>query len=153
VFSNFFFFLLVSTLKSRRDTQSVHRHTRVELGVLSRLTPSRGAIQPVVRRCIVSSPAVLVIYPTVLGMKVLVLWCQMIIPVVVDRVQFLTDSSVWFDATLGGDNDLISLGENPNRQDGSVLNTGQGFPLTIGKRHRCPYGNDVRVRYRRGLII
>jgi hypothetical protein len=69
--------------------------------------------------------------------------------VVVDRVQFLTDSSVWFPSTLS-DNDLISLGENPNRQDGSVLNTGQGFPLTIAKRHRWPYGNDARVRY---LII
>jgi carbonic anhydrase/acetyltransferase-like protein (isoleucine patch superfamily) len=48
-------------------------------------------------------------------------------------VQLLKGSSVWFGATLCGDNELISLGENSNVQEASVLHTDQGFPLTIGK--------------------
>ncbi len=53
--------------------------------------------------------------------------------VVVGKVQLSKGSSVWFGATLRGDNGLISLGENSNVQEGSVLYTDQGFPLSIGK--------------------
>ena len=42
-------------------------------------------------------------------------------------------ASVWFNTTLRGDNELITVGENSNIQDGSVLHTDVGFPLTIGK--------------------
>ncbi len=42
-------------------------------------------------------------------------------------------SSVWFNTTLRGDNELITVGENSNVQDGSVLHTDKGIPLTIGK--------------------
>jgi carbonic anhydrase/acetyltransferase-like protein (isoleucine patch superfamily) len=34
---------------------------------------------------------------------------------------------------LRGDNDPISIGENSNIQDGSVLHTDDGVPLTIGR--------------------
>jgi carbonic anhydrase/acetyltransferase-like protein (isoleucine patch superfamily) len=50
---------------------------------------------------------------------------------VLGKVQLRQGSSVWFGATLRGDNEVISLGENSNAQEGSVLHTDQGFPLTI----------------------
>jgi carbonic anhydrase/acetyltransferase-like protein (isoleucine patch superfamily) len=41
-------------------------------------------------------------------------------------------SSVWFGATLRGDNEIISIGVNSNVQDGAVLHTDPGFPLLVG---------------------
>ena len=52
---------------------------------------------------------------------------------VIGRVRLLARSSVWFGAVLRGDNELISLGEDTNVQDGSVLHTDMGFPLTLGR--------------------
>ena len=52
---------------------------------------------------------------------------------VVGRVRLLKDASVWFGATLRGDNEWITIGEGSNIQDGSVLHTDPGAPLTIGK--------------------
>ncbi|WP_422007939.1 gamma carbonic anhydrase family protein [Pyruvatibacter mobilis] len=42
------------------------------------------------------------------------------------------DASVWFGATIRGDNDPIRIGARANVQDGSVLHTDPGMPLTIG---------------------
>lgn len=42
-------------------------------------------------------------------------------------------ASVWFGATLRGDKDLITVGEDANVQDGSVLHTDPGIQLTVGK--------------------
>jgi len=42
-------------------------------------------------------------------------------------------SSIWFNVVARGDNDPIVIGENSNVQDGSVLHTDAGVPLTIGK--------------------
>ena len=53
--------------------------------------------------------------------------------VVVGRVRLLRDASVWFGATVRGDNEWITIGEGSNIQDGSVLHTDPGAPLTIGK--------------------
>ena len=39
--------------------------------------------------------------------------------------------SVWFNAVLRGDNDPITVGRSSNIQDGSVLHTDLGSPLTI----------------------
>ena len=41
-------------------------------------------------------------------------------------------SSVWFGATLRGDNELISIGVGSNVQDGAVLHTDPGLPLWVG---------------------
>jgi len=41
-------------------------------------------------------------------------------------------STVWFGATLRGDNETISIGANSNVQDLAVLHTDPGFPLSIG---------------------
>jgi carbonic anhydrase/acetyltransferase-like protein (isoleucine patch superfamily) len=41
-------------------------------------------------------------------------------------------SSVWFGAILRGDNEMISIGASSNVQDGAVMHTDPGFPLTVG---------------------
>jgi carbonic anhydrase/acetyltransferase-like protein (isoleucine patch superfamily) len=52
---------------------------------------------------------------------------------VVGRVKLERNASIWWGSTLRGDNDLITVGENSNVQDGSVLHTDPGIQLTIGK--------------------
>ncbi|MBT8146976.1 MAG: gamma carbonic anhydrase family protein [Gammaproteobacteria bacterium] len=52
---------------------------------------------------------------------------------VIGEVRLENNASVWFNAVLRGDCDLITVGENSNIQDSSVLHTDHGFPLTIGK--------------------
>jgi carbonic anhydrase/acetyltransferase-like protein (isoleucine patch superfamily) len=52
---------------------------------------------------------------------------------VIGRVVLKKNASVWWGATLRGDNDPIVVGENSNVQDGSVLHTDHGSPLTIGR--------------------
>jgi carbonic anhydrase/acetyltransferase-like protein (isoleucine patch superfamily) len=53
--------------------------------------------------------------------------------VVIGRVVLKKNASVWWGAVLRGDNEPIIVGENSNVQDGSVLHTDMGAPLTIGK--------------------
>jgi carbonic anhydrase/acetyltransferase-like protein (isoleucine patch superfamily) len=52
--------------------------------------------------------------------------------VLIGRVRLLPGASVWFGAVLRGDNEWIEVGEGSNVQDGSVLHTDMGAPLTIG---------------------
>lgn len=40
--------------------------------------------------------------------------------------------SVWFGCVVRGDNDLITIGDNTNVQDASVLHVDEGVPLTLG---------------------
>ncbi|QHQ35330.1 gamma carbonic anhydrase family protein [Algicella marina] len=51
----------------------------------------------------------------------------------IGNVHLHTGASVWFNAVLRGDNEPITLGENSNIQDNSVLHTDPGYPLTIGR--------------------
>lgn len=51
---------------------------------------------------------------------------------VIGRVQLEPGASVWFNAVLRGDNELIRVGAGSNVQDGSVCHTDIGSPLTIG---------------------
>src|ERR1700722_16053701 len=48
------------------------------------------------------------------------------------KVILAEKSTVWFGATLRGDNETISIGANSNVQDSAVLHTDPGFPLSIG---------------------
>jgi carbonic anhydrase/acetyltransferase-like protein (isoleucine patch superfamily) len=41
-------------------------------------------------------------------------------------------ATVWFGATLRGDNETISIGPGSNVQDFAVLHTDPGFPLDVG---------------------
>jgi len=51
---------------------------------------------------------------------------------IIGKVVLEDHSSVWFGATLRGDNETISIGANSNVQDGAVLHTDPGLPLTVG---------------------
>ena len=51
---------------------------------------------------------------------------------VIGRVALGEGASVWFGAVLRGDNEWITLGARSNVQDGSVLHTDIGTPLTLG---------------------
>ena len=50
----------------------------------------------------------------------------------VGSVLLKKDSSIWFNAVLRGDTELITVGEGSNVQDGSVLHTDLGYPIEIG---------------------
>lgn len=42
-------------------------------------------------------------------------------------------TSIWFNVTVRADNDTITLGDQSNIQDGSVLHVDENAPLTLGK--------------------
>ena len=50
---------------------------------------------------------------------------------VIGSVVMEHNASVWYNTTVRGDNELITLGENVNVQDGSVLHTDSGVPLVL----------------------
>ena len=50
---------------------------------------------------------------------------------VMGNVKLEKNASIWVGAVLRGDNELITIGENSNVQDGSVLHSDPGSPLTI----------------------
>lgn len=73
---------------------------------------------------------------------------------VLGNVVLAEHASVWFAATLRGDNEEISIGESSNVQDGAVLHTDPGRPLsvaanvTIGHQamlHGCTVGEHSLI--------
>lgn len=73
---------------------------------------------------------------------------------VIGSVVLEANASVWFNAVLRGDNDVITIGENSNVQDGAVLHTDMGIPLTIGRNvtvghmamlHGCDIGDGCLI--------
>ncbi len=59
----------------------------------------------------------------------------------IGKVRIAKDTSVWFGAILRGDNELIDVGEGSNIQDGCVLHTDMGAPLSIGPN--CTIGHKA----------
>lgn len=51
---------------------------------------------------------------------------------VIGRVRLAERASVWFNAVLRGDQELISIGSGSNIQESCVLHTDPGYPLTVG---------------------
>lgn len=51
---------------------------------------------------------------------------------VIGDVRLAENVSVWWNAVLRADNDVIEIGANTNIQDGSILHTDAGIPLTLG---------------------
>ncbi len=73
---------------------------------------------------------------------------------VIGSVVMENNASVWFGAVVRADNDTITLGENSQVQDGSVLHADPGFPLTLGKNvsvghmamlHGCTVGDGSLI--------
>ncbi len=51
--------------------------------------------------------------------------------VVIGHVRLARNASIWWNTVLRGDNEPITIGENSNVQDGSVLHTDPGYPLVL----------------------
>jgi len=73
---------------------------------------------------------------------------------VIGRVSLGAETSVWFNATLRGDSDSLTIGAGSNIQDGSVLHADAGFPLQLGERvtvghqvmlHGCTVGDESLI--------
>lgn len=52
---------------------------------------------------------------------------------VIGNVTLCEDVSVWFNVVIRADNEPMHVGARSNIQDGSVLHSDEGFPLTIGE--------------------
>jgi carbonic anhydrase/acetyltransferase-like protein (isoleucine patch superfamily) len=50
----------------------------------------------------------------------------------IGRVRLGRNASIWFGVTIRGDNDEISIGEDSNVQEHTMMHTDPGFPLRIG---------------------
>jgi carbonic anhydrase/acetyltransferase-like protein (isoleucine patch superfamily) len=73
---------------------------------------------------------------------------------VIGSVVMENNASVWFNVVIRGDSDVITLGENCNVQDGSVLHTDAGIRLTLGRDvsvghlamlHGCTVGDNSLI--------
>ena len=73
---------------------------------------------------------------------------------VLGRVTLGARASVWFNASVRGDNDDIVIGAGSNVQDGAVLHVDPGYPMAIGERvsighqamlHGCSVGDGTLI--------
>jgi len=73
---------------------------------------------------------------------------------VIGSVVLENNASVWFNCVVRGDNDVITIGENSQLQDGCVLHVDPGFPISIGKNvsvghmamlHGCAIGDGSLI--------
>ncbi len=73
---------------------------------------------------------------------------------VIGRVALGQGASVWFGATLRGDNEPIVVGAGSNVQEACVFHTDPGFPLTVGRDctighkailHGCTIGDETLI--------
>ena len=66
----------------------------------------------------------------------------------IGRIVVQAGASVWFGATLRGDNEEIVVGAGSNVQENCVLHTDMGYPLVIGAN--CTIGHKAMLH---GCII
>ena len=73
---------------------------------------------------------------------------------VIGRVRLAAGVGVWFGVVVRGDTEAIAVGPDTNLQEGAVLHTDPGFPLTIGRDctighraivHGCTLGDSVLI--------
>jgi carbonic anhydrase/acetyltransferase-like protein (isoleucine patch superfamily) len=73
---------------------------------------------------------------------------------VIGDIRLGANASVWWNATLRGDNEPIHIGDNSNIQDGAVLHTDEGIPMHIGANvtvghlamlHGCTVGDGSLI--------
>jgi len=74
--------------------------------------------------------------------------------ILIADVSLQDDVSIWYGAVLRGDGDSIAIGAGSNIQDGSVVHTDPGFPVTVGAGvsvghravlHGCTVEDDVLI--------
>ncbi len=73
---------------------------------------------------------------------------------VIGSVVLENNASIWWNCVVRGDSDTLTIGENSQVQDGSVLHADAGFPLTLEKNvsvghmamlHGCTIGEGSLV--------
>lgn len=73
---------------------------------------------------------------------------------VIGEVRAGRNVSFWYQVVVRSDNDIISIGDDTNIQDGAILHCDFGIPLTIGKRvslghkamlHGCTIGDSSLI--------
>lgn len=73
---------------------------------------------------------------------------------VIGQVDIARNVSIWWNCTLRGDTDRLSVGENSNIQDNSVLHTDPGLWLVVGRNvtvghrvilHGCTIGDGSLI--------
>ena len=62
---------------------------------------------------------------------------------IIGRVRLGEDVGVWFGCVLRGDNEWITIGARTNVQEGTVMHTDMGSPLTIGEG--CTIGHRAML--------
>jgi carbonic anhydrase/acetyltransferase-like protein (isoleucine patch superfamily) len=74
--------------------------------------------------------------------------------VLTGKVRIGRDVSIWFGASIRGDNELIVIGAGSNVQEQTIMHTDPGYPLTIGQGctighrallHGCTIGDNVLI--------
>ncbi len=74
--------------------------------------------------------------------------------VLIGRIRLARNANIWFGAVLRGDNELIDIGEDTNVQDGVVMHTDMGSPLSVGRGctighlamlHGCTIGDNSLI--------
>lgn len=73
---------------------------------------------------------------------------------VIGNIVLGENASVWFGAVLRGDNETLIVGRDSNVQDGAVLHSDKGSPLTLGEGvtvghqvmlHGCTVGDNSLI--------
>ena len=73
---------------------------------------------------------------------------------VIGNVVLAEDANVWFGVVLRGDNEVLRIGRGSNVQDGTIMHTDMGYPLTIGDKvtighqvmlHGCTVGDGSLI--------
>ncbi len=73
---------------------------------------------------------------------------------VIGEVNLGEQVSIWFQCVLRADNAAITIGDNTNIQDGSVLHVDDNFPIVLGNKvtighkvmlHGCKIGNNSLI--------
>ena len=73
---------------------------------------------------------------------------------IIGKIVIQEGASVWFGATLRGDNEEIVIGKGSNVQENSIIHTDMGYPLTVGEGctighkallHGCTIGDNTLI--------
>ena len=73
---------------------------------------------------------------------------------VVGNVELAENTSVWFNVVMRGDNEMLRVGRGSNIQDGSVVHSDPGFPVSVGENvtvghqvmlHGCSVGDGSLI--------
>jgi carbonic anhydrase/acetyltransferase-like protein (isoleucine patch superfamily) len=71
------------------------------------------------------------------------------------------NASIWFNVVIRADNELITIGRDTNVQDGSVVHTDTGIPMTLGRGitvghqamlHGCQIGDYTLIGMRATVL-